>query len=46
MGTSISSAVRIAAEPPPGTTALSRPLPLTPPARSMSWRSVMATDSS
>ena len=34
MGTSISSAVRIAAETPPGTTAFSRPLPLTPPARS------------
>src|SRR6266566_463838 len=42
--TSISSAVRMAAEPPPGTTALSRPVPLTPPASSMSWRSVIDTD--
>ena len=32
--TSISAAVRIAAEDPPGTTAFSRPLPVTPPARS------------
>src|SRR5580765_401845 len=46
MVTSISSAVRIAAEPPPGTTALSRPVPVTPPARSMSWRSVIDTDAS
>src|SRR5207248_8432484 len=47
IGTSISSAVRMAAEPPPGTTALSRPLALTPPARSwMSERSVTATDAS
>src|SRR5256712_13441131 len=42
--TSISSAVRMAAEPPPGTTALSRPVPLTPPASSMSWRRVIDTD--
>src|SRR5262245_37765239 len=44
--TSISSAVRIAAEPPPGTTALSRPVPLTPPARSISCRSVIDTGAS
>src|SRR5436305_153229 len=36
----------MAAEPPPGTTALSRPVPLTPPARSMSCRSVIDTDAS
>src|SRR5215510_15329179 len=46
MATSISSAVRIAAEPPPGTTAFSRPVPVTPPARSMSWRSVIDTGAS
>ena len=44
--TSISSARRIGAEDPPGTTPLRRPFPETPPARSMSWRSVMPTDSS
>src|SRR5215470_10839737 len=44
--TSISSAVRIAAEPPPGTTPLSRPVPLTPPALSMSSRSVIDTGAS
>src|SRR5256885_12812256 len=44
--TSISSAVRMAAEPPPGTTALSRPGPLTPPARSITCRSVIDTDAS
>ncbi len=32
MEMSISSAVRIAAEAPPGTTAFSLPLPVTPPA--------------
>ena len=32
MVTSISSALRMGAEEPPGTTALSRPLPATPPA--------------
>ena len=46
MTTSISCAARIGADEPPGTTPLSRPLPLTPPARSMSSRSVIATDSS
>src|SRR5215813_7146388 len=46
MVTSISSAVRIAAEPPPGTTALSRPVPLTPPACSISCRSVIDTGAS
>src|SRR5437870_13038072 len=47
MATSISSAVRIAADPPPGTTAFSLPVWLTPPAWSwMSWRSVTAHESS
>src|SRR5439155_819870 len=45
--TSISSARRIAADAPPGTTALSRPLPVTPPASSsMSRRRVIATEAS
>src|SRR5688572_32846799 len=44
MTTSISSAVRIGAEPPPGTTAFRRPEWLTPPASSMSCRSVIDTD--
>src|SRR5262249_4348832 len=44
--TSISSAVRIAAEPPPGTTPFSRPVPLTPPAISISCRKVIDTDAS
>jgi hypothetical protein len=45
MVTSISSAARSGADDPPGTTAFSRPLPVTPPACSkMSWRRVTATD--
>src|SRR5205823_12422639 len=46
MATSISSAVRMAAEPPPGTTAFSRPVPLTPPAVSINRRGVIDTDAS
>ena len=46
MVTSIWSAVRIGADEPPGTTALSRRPFGTPPARSMSSRSVMPTDAS
>src|SRR4029453_14356186 len=44
--TSISSAVRIAADPPPGTTAFSRPVPLTPPAVSINRRRVIDTGAS
>src|SRR5215471_20178651 len=44
--TSISLAARMAAEPPPGTTPLSRPVPLTPPAISISCRRVIETDAS
>src|SRR6266850_1282388 len=46
MATSISSAVRMAAEPPPGTTAFSRPVPLTPPAVSINCRRVIDTGAS
>jgi hypothetical protein len=47
MVTSISSALRMGAEEPPGTTAFSRPLPATPPAwSSMSWRRVTETGAS
>src|SRR2546425_10365431 len=46
MVTSISAAVRIAADPPPGTTAFSRPVPLTPPAIAISCRKVIDTGAS
>ena len=44
--TSISSARRIGADDPPGTTAFSRRPGRTPPASSTSWRRVIATDAS